>query len=279
MNERFVSHLLDRFDSADSAAAWSDFLQTYAPYMLQIARLHERDDDRVSDCFLFVCQELSRRRFRRLRRYRADGAASFGTWLRVVVRNLCLDWRRKQSGRPRIFHTLARLSSLDQEVFRCFYQDGLGPEETLATLRPLFPGLGPQRLAESRARVAEHLTPRQRWLAQARLRKTESIDGASNGPTVAAVRDPSPDPEALAAQSELRERLNGALAGLSAKDRLLLRLRFEQSLTLEQVARLTGLTNAQQADRRIREVVQRLRSDLTGGAVRPDPGNARGPSV
>jgi DNA-directed RNA polymerase specialized sigma subunit len=39
-------------------------------------------------------------------------------------------------------------------------------------------------------------------------------------------------------------------------------MRYEQDLTLEQVARVLGLENAQAADRRIREVLQRLRKDV-----------------
>jgi hypothetical protein len=40
------------------------------------------------------------------------------------------------------------------------------------------------------------------------------------------------------------------------------RLRFERDLTLAQVARLTGLKDAQTADRRLREVLEDLRERL-----------------
>jgi DNA-directed RNA polymerase specialized sigma subunit len=49
---------------------------------------------------------------------------------------------------------------------------------------------------------------------------------------------------------------------MSSGDRLLLQLRYEQELTLEQVARVLHLENAQQADRRIREVLSRLRTEI-----------------
>jgi DNA-directed RNA polymerase specialized sigma24 family protein len=43
---------------------------------------------------------------------------------------------------------------------------------------------------------------------------------------------------------------------------LLLRLRFDQDLTLEQIARLTGMESAQSVDRRIRRVLQELRQRM-----------------
>lgn len=42
-----------------------------------------------------------------------------------------------------------------------------------------------------------------------------------------------------------------------------MRLRFEEELTLEQIAKLLDLGNAQRADRQIKEVLARLRVELT----------------
>jgi DNA-directed RNA polymerase specialized sigma subunit len=53
-----------------------------------------------------------------------------------------------------------------------------------------------------------------------------------------------------------------AFAQLNSRDRLLLRLRFAESLSFVEVARLLGLKDAQTADRRIRDVLERLREKL-----------------
>ena len=98
----------------------------------------------------------------RLSRFRPDGPASLSTWLRAVVRDLCLDWHRQEFGRHRVFESVARLPALDQEIFK-----------------------------------------------------------------------------------------------------LLIRLRFERDLTLEEIARVFGLDNAQTADRRIKEAVERLREGMS----------------
>jgi RNA polymerase sigma factor (sigma-70 family) len=63
--------------------------------------------------------------------------------------------------------------------------------------------------------------------------------------------------------SERRAALDRALEQLSKRERLLVRLRFEQELTLEQIANLLDLGNAQRADRQIKELLARLRVDLS----------------
>ena len=54
--------------------------------IFQVGRYFEKDLDRASDCFQFVCEKLSEDRFRRLLRFKPQGTASFSTWLRAVVR-------------------------------------------------------------------------------------------------------------------------------------------------------------------------------------------------
>lgn len=62
--------------------------------------------------------------------------------------------------------------------------------------------------------------------------------------------------------AERRGALDRALDRLSKRERLLVRLRFEQELTLEQIAKLLDLGNAQRADRQIKEILARLREEM-----------------
>ena len=50
--------------------------------------------------------------------------------------------------------------------------------------------------------------------------------------------------------------------GLPKQERLLLQLRFEQDLSLEKIARLTGLGDAQRVHRHIAAVLKKLRSAM-----------------
>jgi len=265
MPEKSFDNLLEQLDSHNPEEAWGLFLDEYSTTVLQVVRHVERDSDFVPDCFQFVCERLSANSFRRLRKFRPQGPAVFSTWLRAVVRNLCLDWRRKQFGRPRFFKSISRLSIFDQEVFRRLYERRVSLDETFQSLRSTFPDITHTRLAESSARIESELTMKQRRLLDARLSQQASQTGGNFDETAAAhanVSDPAPNPEAQAVLNERAAALRRALGRLPQRDRLLIRLRFEQELTLEQVAKLLDLGNAQRAERQIRAVLGKLREDL-----------------
>jgi RNA polymerase sigma-70 factor (ECF subfamily) len=80
----------------------------------------------------------------------------------------------------------------------------------------------------------------------------------------AGVSDPQPDPEVRAAGLEREAALRGLVARLPEQERLLIRLRFEQDLTLDQIAKLTGLKDAQTVDRRLRQALDSLRESMPG---------------
>src|SRR4029077_6168396 len=108
---------LEELRSSQSREAWAEFLRQYRPLIFQTCQFSTSDADQAADCFLFACEQLSRNHFRRLLRFQPQGASSFATWLRVVVRNLCLDRRRKQFGRPRLLRSIARLPQLEGEIY------------------------------------------------------------------------------------------------------------------------------------------------------------------
>jgi RNA polymerase sigma factor (sigma-70 family) len=266
MNDPRVGGILRQLRSRDPRAAWAGFLDAYSPLLLDVVRFFERDEDAAGDCYLFICEQLCRDRFRRLRRFRTDGPASFTTWLRAVARNLCLDWHRQEFGRHRVFESIARLPALDQEIFKRVFVDGLPADMTQLILEPRFSGLTIGEVRRSIGRIDQSLTPRQRWLL--------SVRRARGGRSAATVEEDGeevlerlpgegPDPESLAALREERAALHKALASLSSRHRLLIRLRFEQELTLEGIARLLNLENAQTADRRVRDAVDELRKAMS----------------
>jgi RNA polymerase sigma factor (sigma-70 family) len=262
-----ISRVLEQLRSGEATDAWAEFLQDYSPVVLQVIRLLESEHDSIADCYLFVCEQLSRNRFRRLCKFEPEGKASFSTWLRVVVRNLCLDWRRHEFGRHRVFESVKNLAALDQQVFQCLFRRGLSVSETFLTLRPAFPDLREEQIEAIQVRLNSLLTPRQRWLLRTErpeiLREPATSEGEGEG-LHEQLPDSRPDPEKWAAIQQEQEALAKAVKKLPAADRLLVRLRYEQGLTLEKVAELTGLKDAQTADRRIRSILDFLREELSG---------------
>ncbi|MDX6304581.1 MAG: hypothetical protein QOI77_1550 [Blastocatellia bacterium] len=262
MPEEIIVRILEQLRSGEPQEAWTQFLQQYSALVFQVVRHFEHNNDHAADCFQFVCERLSEKSFRRLHQFKVDGPAKFSTWLRAVVRNLCLDWHRKEFGRPRVFRSISRLSALDQQVFRSVYERGVPIEETFLQLRPGFQGLTKDQLEQSVKRIDKELTTKQRWLLGARSARNSAPTYDQSDSMPLAIPDAEPDPEAQVLLSERRAALARALLRLSTRERLLMRLRFEQELTLDQIASLLDLGNAQRVDRQIKDVLAVLRKAL-----------------
>jgi RNA polymerase sigma factor (sigma-70 family) len=92
-----------------------------------------------------------------------------------------------------------------------------------------------------------------------------SIDELPSGsPTLVSEASFARDPAGQVAEQIDHARLAQALGRMDADSRLMLRFRYEKDLTLAEVARLMGLSNAQAADRRLRAIVARLQEELAG---------------
>lgn len=267
MNHESASELLEQLSSGRVDAAWNEFLARYSPLIMHVIRRREADDDRAMECFIHVCGALSDHGFRRLRSFRTDGPARFKTWLMAVVSNLCVDWRRKEQGRVRPLRRVSRLPELDQQVYRCIYVRGMSSAHCVEALAPRFPGLNEATVREINARLFAVLTPQQRWQLSVRTPVLKTVDcgaGPEDDDPAWQVAVPGPGPDELAAELQEQRQLQDALAKLPAEQRLLLRLRYEQDLTLAEVARLTGQPDPFRADRRIRAALDAL-TDLMGG--------------
>ena len=205
-----------------------------ARHPLDVIRLFERDEDAVGNCYLFVCERLCRDTFRRLRRFQEDGPASFPTWLRAVVRNLCLDWHRQEFGRHRVFESVGRLSALDQGIFQAVFVECLPAEEAHLKISPRVPGLTVDLLRDGIRRVDQVLTSRQRWLLSVRrARAGHNLGARAQDDEELLQQTPSEalNPESWTALQEARAALLTGMARLTPRERLLIRLRFERDLT------------------------------------------------
>lgn len=250
---------------AGDDAAWTTFVWQFAPLLLQVARMVERDADAAADAFVYTCQQLRDRRAARLGAFAFDRPGSFDTWLRAVALNLCRDARRRRLGRFRPFAALQRLPPLEQRLFRLRHELGFTFDQAFQSLVPEFPGLTEAQLAAADESVSVRLSTRQRWALLTRRPRLESVDGAADdSPSEIAAPPEQADPEWQLLMRESAGRLTAALATLSADERLLVRLRFERGVTLKRLATMFGYRDLQTADRRIRDVLTRLRAALRG---------------
>jgi RNA polymerase sigma factor (sigma-70 family) len=255
-----ITALLAALQGGSPDAAWKTFVERYAPQIMHMVRQRQYTAQMADDCFLFVCERLSDDGFARLQQFDPARGVAFRGWLNAVTANLCVEWHRREFGRERIPPIVARLSAFDQRVFHFRYQQDLGLQACFELLRENAPDLTRETLSAALARVQNALTWRQRWsLLRQRGRHLSSATGQLS---VFDLPDRGPDPEHLASIEERRARLRQALDRLSPDDRLLLRLRFGQDLSLEQVTRVAGLPNLHMARRRIEAALARLAEAL-----------------
>lgn len=96
-----LARLLNAPDPPTREAAWDAFVAAHNRLLLHTARSVNHDYDGAMDSYTYVLEALREDGHRRLRAYSADGRGKFSTWLVVVVRRLCLDFRRHKYGRAR----------------------------------------------------------------------------------------------------------------------------------------------------------------------------------
>ena len=83
-----------------------------------------------------------------------------------------------------------------------------------------------------------------------------------NGDAVSQIPDARPDQETSLAKQEQHEQMMRCLDMLPKQERLLLQFRFEEDLSLEEIARISNLGDAQRVHRQIAAVLQKLRSSM-----------------
>jgi RNA polymerase sigma-B factor len=85
-------------------------------------------------------------------------------------------------------------------------------------------------------------------------------DGEEEGGIAVGTEDPGFE------QAEARATIDAGLAGLPARERVILHLRFEEGLTQSQIAERIGISQMH-VSRLIRRAIERLREDAVGGGV------------
>jgi RNA polymerase sigma factor (sigma-70 family) len=235
-----IQRLLEEFGSDEADRAWRSFLTAYSDLIYGVIRTFTRDADDAGDCFLFVCEKLSDKKYRRLRAFTPNGPARFSTWLRAVVRNLCLDWHRARFGRPQLFRSVAALGVIEQQIFTLLFHRRLSTQEAWGEFERVCPGVAYDEFESKAEKLRGLLTSRQLWLLSTANTTHESLAGLQ----------------------ETHLAVGKALESLHSSERLLLRLRFSEGLALQQIAKLVGLKDAQTADRRIRNALELVRQEL-----------------
>lgn len=258
MNNDRVKDLLQELPSDRASPAWKQFLQAFSPTIVAVVRQYEPGKQGLQDGFLFVCEKLSDNQFRRLTAWKEQEGVAFTGWLRAVVSRLCVDWYRKQHGRPRPFRSIAKLSELERQVYHCRFEQGMSIQSCHATLSACYTELTAIQLAGIIRKLNVVLTSRQHWLLSVRQSATVSLDSAQSDRSIPADLVNEQTPASFAASEETSAQLETALNELTDEQQLLLKLRYRHGLALKEVARLAGLEDLFKARYQIRLALDRL---------------------
>ena len=250
--------ILHRLSSVDAGPAWVEFLDRYSALIIQTAKQFEYKQDRSGECFLYVCEQLNENGFQRLLKFNTKRKANFKTWMGTVVFNLCVDWHRREFGRVTLLPAISALPAFDRAVYRLVILQGMNKETSFQMLRADFPDLTRELIESAVIRVYSLLTPRQRWQVTVQNRRRQPARGSFSEDPVQHLPDPGTGPEAQAQKQQDIETLQEAMVCLPTRQRLLLRLRFQEGLNLKKIAKLTQLGDTNRAWRHVQAAQKAL---------------------
>lgn len=243
-NESLISdeELLALFHS-EPLRAWEIFIDKHADTIFRTLQHAGFDYDQAMERFVYVCEKLSEQNFRRLRTIQYAGSLGELTpWLRLVVKRLSINWAWSQEGRDRLFTSISNLSKREQRIFELYFRGGLLPTEIHERLLQEHERIELADVFESLENIFAHLSENKLWklLSQLnRARQTLSLDETDEetGFQIEPV-DECDNPEERLMRREENARFEKALESLSVKEKLVLEFRYEETLSVKEIAEM-----------------------------------------
>ena len=209
---------------------------------------HRLDREESEDFSSFVMLKLIENEYGRLEKFKGD--SSLRTYLTTVVERLLLDFRCQKWGKWRPSARAKKLGRAATLLETLLYRDGFSFPEAEGILRRN------HRLrvsTEGLRRLMDDcpVRPRRRFLSEETIRNMadgRAADGVFDG-------------ERTQFLWKLECDVNHALRSLSEEDRLLLKMRFEDGLSVAQIARELR-REPKRLYRRIHKILRRLRKAL-----------------
>ena len=247
---------LSTLNAGRSQEAWDLFIARYRALIVATIRRSIRDRDDVMDLFAIVCQALSADDFSRLRRYSTASPqrASVATWLVIVVRNLTVDWLRREHGRPRVA-VPDSLSPLQREIFSAICVDRCSHVEAYEIVRARMDSALTFSEFLREVRATHLLAP-----CPDRLSRRNTGD-----PPAADLAAPV-GPDSLETAESAR-RIAAALAGQPADLRLAVQLFVIDGLPAAEVARVVGWPDAKAVYNRVYRALAAIRASLEARGI------------
>jgi hypothetical protein len=147
-------------------------------------------------------------------------------------------------------------------VYRLVVEQGMSKENCYQALKADFPDLSRELVANALGRALSLLTPRQRWQINVRRKGRRPAGEHTRSDRVDAAIAPEKGPDAILQDQQEKAILLDALSRLSARQRLLLQLRFQQGLSLEKITQLQHLGDTSRTWRDIQAAKKALFDEI-----------------
>jgi RNA polymerase sigma factor for flagellar operon FliA len=187
-----------------------------------------------------------------LRKFR--GLSTFKTFVVTVIQRLFLDWRIKEWGKWRPTADARRLGPVAIELERLILRDGVDFEQAVETLV----SKGTALTRNECERVWREL-PRRAGRQRAGEATLESVPAPRSDDSIEL-------DEQSANADRARRALSAALPALAPQEQLIIRLRFQDGITVARIAQLLG-EEQKPLYRRIEQILTKLRASLTTAGV------------
>jgi len=184
-----------------------------------------------------------------------QGLSSFKTFLVTVIQRLFLDWRIREWGKWRPTADARRVGPVAVELERLVLRDQIEFEQAVETL--ISKGTAASREECDRAWAELPRRPGRQRTGEQALNTVATADD---------LRDPIAIAEQLASAGKARLALADAIPGLSPQEQLIIRLRFQDGITVAKIAQLIG-EEQKPLYRRIEQILGRLRVTMTAAGV------------
>lgn len=240
------SELLTLFQD-EPQRAWSLFCEKYSDFIYTCLRRAGFDYDEAMERFVYVFEKLCEQDFRRFKTIKyAGNEGDLTPWLRQVIKNLCVNWAWSEDGRKRLFGFVAEMPAREQRVFQLYFWQGQTPFEIYQSLRlehDKTADLGD--VFDALEAIFANLSEKKLWRLMSNLnrtRKTLSLDyeDEESGFVIEPIDETAENAEENLQKKESLTQLNQAIETLSTREKLVVQFRYEEAMTLSEIAKLLG---------------------------------------
>ncbi len=227
MKDRRLLHRLFS-GGAKSEIAWKEFLSLYSNLFLSIIAKYTKVHDEAMEKYLFICSKLCKDNFHILKKFNAAShfrKPKLSTWLTVVVKNLCVDEFRSNHGRQRIPSAIQALNDFDICIFKLHYWFGYKDTEICRVFSNM--ENGNEKVMNSISKISQ-------------LLKNSKAGNYKNFDPIFIELDETKFilPDNDTAFDELSERIANSIGKLTAVQNMVLKLRFWEGLSPQEIAAL-----------------------------------------